>query len=223
VEERRALRAQAVADPLTGLANRRGLAARFAEAAGAGGRVGLVLADLDGFKAVNDAHGHDVGDQLLLAAAGRLAAAAGPGELPARLGGDEFALLLPALPADPAAAASRAAARAAAVAHALACPYAVDGLRLRVGASVGAAAALTGPAGLAGLLRAADQAMYRAKRDRRRAVGEPAGPAWPAGGHSQLDEAGAPARAAGRAGEERAAAASPTAPGGPPHEAVRPR
>jgi len=166
-EERRALRVQATADPLTGLANRRALAARFrGSAGGAGGRVGLVLADLDGFKAVNDAHGHEVGDELLLAAARRLAAAAGPGELPARLGGDEFALLLPGLPADPAVATFHAAARAAAVSAVLGCPYAVDGLRLRVGASAGAAAAPARLAGLPGLLRAADRAMYRAKRER---------------------------------------------------------
>jgi diguanylate cyclase (GGDEF)-like protein len=93
VLERRRLKAEARADPLTGLPNRRGLALGWAALPPP---PGLLLIDLIGFKAVNDAHGHIVGDALLKQVAGRLAAAVPrPGVL-ARWGGDEFAAALPA-------------------------------------------------------------------------------------------------------------------------------
>jgi len=87
-------------DELTGLANRRQLKARLATACAgeAGGYGALLLLDLDGFKNVNDAAGHAVGDECLKEAARRLLRACDAGDLVARLGGDEFAVVLPAGP-----------------------------------------------------------------------------------------------------------------------------
>jgi diguanylate cyclase len=80
-------------DDLTGLANRRGLLDALGEALGSGGPFVLLLADLDGFKAVNDTYGHHTGDQVLQQVAHRLTRAIGEDGLVARLGGDEFAVL----------------------------------------------------------------------------------------------------------------------------------
>ncbi|MGZ6826577.1 MAG: diguanylate cyclase domain-containing protein, partial [Mycobacteriales bacterium] len=85
---------QAMSDALTGLANRKRLGERAAQAV-AEGPVALVLLDLDRFKEVNDTLGHHVGDQLLGVVAQRLQSSLRPGDTVARLGGDEFALLLP--------------------------------------------------------------------------------------------------------------------------------
>jgi diguanylate cyclase (GGDEF)-like protein len=87
-------------DPLTGLANRRGLMGALASAVAAGETVVLLSLDLDGFKHVNDMRGHDVGDAVLAEVGRRLRAHQGPGDLPARLGGDEFAVLTRRSPAD---------------------------------------------------------------------------------------------------------------------------
>jgi diguanylate cyclase (GGDEF)-like protein len=80
-------------DDLTGLGNRRALTGALETALRADRPVGLLLLDLDGFKTVNDTHGHHIGDHVLRVVADRLRAAAGPGWLVARLGGDEFAVL----------------------------------------------------------------------------------------------------------------------------------
>jgi cyclic di-GMP phosphodiesterase Gmr len=84
---------EARADLLTGLPNRRGLAAHWRAA---GGEQALILIDLVGFKAVNDSHGHIVGDALLQQVAARLAAVVASPGLLARWGGDEFVALVPA-------------------------------------------------------------------------------------------------------------------------------
>ena len=81
----------ALTDPLTGLANRTLLAARL-RLAGAG--VSVLVLDLDGFKAVNDSFGHDVGDDLLVAIGTRLRSVVRDTDTVARLGGDEFAILV---------------------------------------------------------------------------------------------------------------------------------
>ncbi|WP_162529923.1 putative bifunctional diguanylate cyclase/phosphodiesterase [Nocardioides caldifontis] len=97
--ERRAeavLRRQALEDPLTGLGNRRVLTERLAEAARDRdrGRVAVVMLDLDDLKSVNEAHGHEGGDRLLIEVAERLRELAGDTHAAVRLGGDEFALVL---------------------------------------------------------------------------------------------------------------------------------
>jgi diguanylate cyclase (GGDEF)-like protein len=86
-------------DALTGLLNRRALIERashlFAAPEAGGGEVVVLFADLDGFKAVNDTHGHHVGDRVLAAVAGRIAEVVRGVDLVSRYGGDEFLLILP--------------------------------------------------------------------------------------------------------------------------------
>lgn len=87
---------QATHDPLTGLPNRAATFARLSAAltAGPGARIGLCYLDLDGFKAVNDRHGHGSGDQLLAAIAARIGRVARHHRaMAARIGGDEFVVL----------------------------------------------------------------------------------------------------------------------------------
>jgi len=83
----------AAQDPLTGLFNRRGLRDAFRQSSGTDQLGCLMLVDLDGFKSVNDAYGHESGDQILLEVARRLKDVATPGAILARIGGDEFAIL----------------------------------------------------------------------------------------------------------------------------------
>ncbi|MDA0180999.1 EAL domain-containing protein [Solirubrobacter phytolaccae] len=96
IDERRRFEAQLVHqaehDSLTGLLNRRGLTRVLAERREHGGAV--VLLDLDHFKAINDLHGHEAGDDVLIEAAARIAHVVRDGDTVARMGGDEFALLL---------------------------------------------------------------------------------------------------------------------------------
>src|SRR3954469_16975879 len=96
VELRDEARRLSLADPLTGLANRRALIDAL-ESATAGGRaeehVGLVLVDLDGFKEANTMYGHPGGDTALIATAGALRSAARGEDVVSRLGGDEFAIV----------------------------------------------------------------------------------------------------------------------------------
>ncbi|MFC4145591.1 putative bifunctional diguanylate cyclase/phosphodiesterase [Micromonospora mangrovi] len=87
-------------DPLTGLANRRGLLRALQRCAEADVPCVLLGLDLDGFKNVNDMRGHDVGDAVLAEVGLRLRSNLRPGDLAARLGGDEFAVLMHGRPAD---------------------------------------------------------------------------------------------------------------------------
>ncbi len=92
-------RGTAVVDPLTGLHNRVALESRVTElahhAGHSGEQVGFLIADLDHFKAINDEHGHAVGDAVLVEIAARLRAVIGPGGLIYRFGGEEFVVIVP--------------------------------------------------------------------------------------------------------------------------------
>jgi diguanylate cyclase (GGDEF)-like protein len=133
----------------------------------------VLLFDVDRFKAINDAHGHLCGDQVLRGLADRVRPTVRREDLFARYGGEEFALVLVETAH---AEALRAAERVRAAVGAD--PFAWDEVSVRVTVSVGVATA-RGEAGLdtAGLLRAADARLYQAKRDgRNRVVGEPPRP-----------------------------------------------
>jgi len=146
-------------DETTGLGNRAALR-RHARRHRAG-QVGLLLIDLDKFKAINDTHGHDFGNDVLAAVGARLATVTEPGERAVRLHGDEFAVHLGRVPDQ-----AHARRRADEIAAALAEPLEVRGQRITALGSVGLAVA---PARtpLGDLLGAADRRMYRAKRSRR--------------------------------------------------------
>lgn len=152
-------------DPLTGLANRDALAARLHRHQHHAATLGLLLADLDGFKQVNDIHGHDIGNVLLRQISRRLRAAAHPGELVVRLHGDEFAILLGNLPSGPAGRRS-AAHRREVFAATVNTPVSTEAGDVRVSASIGAAVLPRTAADLSALLSTADHDMYRVKRSR---------------------------------------------------------
>lgn len=157
-ESRRA----ALTDVLTGLANRRAFYERLAEACRAerrGDIVGVVFVDLDGFKPVNDRHGHEYGDEILRVVARRLQTAVRSEDVVARLGGDEFAVLLHDLIEGQDAV--RVAGR---LVEAVQAPISVAGQAVHVGVSVGVATAPTRSVDPDELVRWSDQAMYRAKR-----------------------------------------------------------
>jgi diguanylate cyclase (GGDEF)-like protein/PAS domain S-box-containing protein len=124
-----------------------------------GSLTGVLFLDLDGFKAINDEHGHHVGDELLKAVAQRLRAVLRPADVVARLGGDEFVAVCEEI-----AGLEEAHAIASRVEVAIADPIATDAGSLIVHASVGLALA-EGERGAEadGLIRRADEAMYRAK------------------------------------------------------------
>ncbi len=159
-------RALAHTDSLTGLANRRAIMAALDDAevdfARGGPAFGVALIDLDGFKAVNDEHGHHAGDFVLETVAERLRALKGPHDMPGRLGGDEFIILFQNLkgPED-------AALRAAHYLVNLGGTCDLDGQTLTVRASLGYAAAPLHGETAQRLLHVADKALYAAKRDMR--------------------------------------------------------
>jgi diguanylate cyclase (GGDEF)-like protein len=173
-----ATRDLAMRDPLTGIRNRRGLteameSAEFAEAWQTGTPIMLALADLDGFKPVNDTHGHAAGDELLKQIAHRLDREVERQGIVARLGGDEFALVLLLDPADPDGSAEDAAKRLMGVVRV---PFTIhpDGagagggtVQVRVGLSLGIALAPEDAEDATELMRRADSALYRAKAEGR--------------------------------------------------------
>lgn len=156
-------------DGLTGLPNRTAALNRLDEALQAaradGQRVAVMFVDLDHFKALNDTLGHEAGDGLLCEVAARLRSAL-PGQcVPARLGGDEFLVLLPTLqPADdPAALADQ-------LQASLRQPLQLMGEEVRPSISVGVSLFPADGTDAKTLLRLADLALYRAKRDGRNTV-----------------------------------------------------
>jgi diguanylate cyclase (GGDEF)-like protein len=152
-------RVQALTDELTGLPNRRSLDQALRAALSSGDSpVGLLMLDLDRFKDVNDALGHPSGDTLLIEVAARLRDHVGDDGLVARLGGDEFAVLLPGTHGE------ALLERAQAVAALLDAPVDLGHISLDVSTSVGAAGFPEHADSPSRLMRAADVAMYRAKR-----------------------------------------------------------
>jgi len=165
----------ALRDPLTGLANRILLGERMADALaraadavpeGPDGdpRVAVFLLDLDDFKQINDAWGHDVGDEVLVAVGRRLHGIVRPSDTVARLGGDEFVVVC-----DVRAGEEERDRIGARIAAALAEPYRIGRRTFEVAASVGGVLADPDDKDPSKLLSRADDAMYRVKWDRRRA------------------------------------------------------
>jgi len=151
-------------DPLTGLPNRTLLADRLEQALSQARRqrqaVALLYLDLDGFKPVNDALGHEGGDQVLRAVAQRLVQTVRASDTVARIGGDEFVVLLSPPSAAPPLEAAQAVAQK--LIKALAAPFEVQHTHCRLGVSVGIALG-DGHSTAKELMLQADHAMYRAK------------------------------------------------------------
>ncbi|MBK1721828.1 sensor domain-containing protein [Thiocystis violacea] len=149
-------------DPLTGLPARVLLDQlgehMIAGARRSGGQLAVFFLDLDRFKAINDLHGHKVGDQVLQAVADRLRASLRAEDLISRLGGDEFVAVLASIhDAEEAAAAARK------IIAALAPPHDISGLQLHCLASLGISLFPRDGDTLGQLMQRADLAMYQAK------------------------------------------------------------
>ncbi len=150
-------------DPLTGLLNRQGFRESLDEAldefAVWGVEPTLIFINIDDFKSVNDRYSHEVGDKLLQLVGARIAETIGPETPFGRLGGDEFAALIQRKdqPDD-----------AVAIANSIVAgfsePFVIDGKRLKINASCGVARASQISRDLDALIKAADLAMYHAKR-----------------------------------------------------------
>ena len=175
------LRVQAAHDGLTGLPNRRLLFDRIDVAsrrlARHHGVLALLFIDLDGFKGVNDAFGHALGDEVLVDTGTRLRSIVRDGDTVARIGGDEFVVLAESLSSVEDA--HRLARRAL---DTLAEPRDIAGRTIAMPASVGVAVADSPLADVGEFLDSADRAMYRAKRGRSARAGDRLGVASPAGG-----------------------------------------
>lgn len=160
--ERDLMHELAMTDSLTGLINRRGLTARLGEAierSRSTDLLALYWIDVDGFKAVNDRCGHDVGDALLVQIGKRLRASIRGSDLVARLGGDEFVVIAEGLQTPQ---------RAGDVGRTLVAgaddPFALGGHTVRIGLTIGYAIAPLDTTDPALLMQLADAAMYEGKR-----------------------------------------------------------
>jgi len=157
------LRFRADHDALTGLPNRSlfddRLQSAMASALRHGERFALILVDLDGFKGVNDRHGHLAGDTLLVEVGQRLLACVRGSDTVARFGGDEFAVILGEVDGreDAAEVAGR-------ICAAMAAPFELSGAVARIGASVGIVLGPDAEADAETLQRRADAALYAVKR-----------------------------------------------------------
>lgn len=162
----RTYRGLALRDALTGLANRRLLdellTAALARTRRSGTSLVVSYLDLDGFKAINDAHGHAVGDAVLEEVGSRLQDAVRDADVIARVGGDEFVVVQECAPEQTGLIACR-------LDELMSEPIALDGLTLQCGASIGSAVAEPGR-DAAAAVAAADAAMYVVKRARRAAA-----------------------------------------------------
>jgi diguanylate cyclase (GGDEF)-like protein len=148
------VRHMAYHDQLTGLANRARFEVELREAMERQARAVLLLVDLDGFKHVNDTHGHAAGDDLLRQVGERLSQLAQPDGFVSRMGGDEFAIILDAR--------RPFAAICEAIAYSLGQPFQLSGKTANIGASIGVAPIHDAPSA-SEALRRADIALYAAK------------------------------------------------------------
>jgi diguanylate cyclase (GGDEF)-like protein len=149
-------------DPLTGMPNRsllmQMLRQQLALNERNGGQLALLYLDLDGFKAVNDTHGHAMGDDLLRMVATRIAVCLRKADMAARLGGDEFAALLINVDSEGAAFVAEK------LIESLSLPFPIAGEILSISTSIGIALApANASCSVEDLLQQADEAMYRAK------------------------------------------------------------
>lgn len=161
-------RAQNLADhdPLTGLANRNKLAVSLADIAhsktASDKKAALLMIDLDGFKTINDQHGHLAGDRALLVVSKRLAAKIRSGDIVARLGGDEFCVVQ-STGEQP----SSAFALAERIVSSLAQPFSIGTHQAVIGASIGIAIFPEDGETPEALMHSADRALYKVKRSGR--------------------------------------------------------
>lgn len=162
------LRRLATIDPVTDLPNRRHLVDHLTDAmrrhTRSPGLLALLFLDLDGFKAVNDTHGHETGDGVLREAAARIRSAVRVDDFVARYGGDEFVIVTEHVEHD-----GDAEQLARRVEEALSAPFTVERGIVRIGASVGITR-LVDASSLDDLLSKADHAMYERKKARREAI-----------------------------------------------------
>lgn len=161
MEAERENRRQARHDPLTGLPNRIALQAALDQRIAAvreDAHIALVYLDLDGFKAINDNHGHAAGDHVLRLVSERLQRTVRPGDFVARIGGDEFVLLLDNF--DP----KQSLGMGTRIIERIGAPFRLEsGALVAIGASGGMAVAPRHGRDLASLLAAADGALYESK------------------------------------------------------------
>jgi two-component system, cell cycle response regulator len=154
----------ATTDPLTGVANRRSFEAaletELARTARTGQPTALIMLDIDRFKALNDAHGHQAGDEVLEGFARVLRAGAREYDTVGRFGGEEFTIVMPGCDLRD----------AAAMANRLREAIEAAPLRVPVTASFGVAVAPTQAMTIDGLVKAADEALYRSKAEGRNRV-----------------------------------------------------
>jgi diguanylate cyclase (GGDEF)-like protein len=155
-------------DPLTGAPNRRFFQERLDEcllATSATNRLAVLMLDLDGFKPVNDGHGHAIGDKALAEFARRVSALLRADAFLARIGGDEFAILMPAMASldEPTVLARR-------ITSMLAEPFTIDDAKVRFGVGIGIAVAPNDADRAEDLMRRADRALYRAKEAGRSSI-----------------------------------------------------
>lgn len=156
---------RATRDQLTRLATREVFHESLEACLETGMTVGVVMADLDDFKRVNDGLGHESGDELLRRVGQRVLGAVRNDDLVARFGGDEFVILLQHLRTKSDAMLAAEKIRAA-VAH----PYQINGRELHTGVSIGLAVGTRGTHDVSQLLRESDAAVYEAKRNGRNTV-----------------------------------------------------
>ena len=158
--------ALATRDTLTGLFNRRefndALEREFASARRRKGSMALLLLDLDGFKQVNDTHGHAAGDKVLCAVSSRISEVARANDTVARIGGDEFVLICPDMSDE-----ESAATLSQRLIEAINLPIDIGAAHVRIGVSIGIAFCTEQVTWAEEMIRQADQAMYTAKKSGR--------------------------------------------------------